>query len=193
MSTLICVYSLIFFMGAAPLVMSLILGSLFDFADGIFDSIDNALEGIGIDLIPDDVGGDGSKSGFGTMALMAFFTLFGGVGLLAVVSFNAGVLGSLVMGLFAGLVAAVIAARFIAIMYRMQASGHLTEQDYIGAIGQVSVMIPKNEIGSVTLTIKKQIIRLPARSEDGKAILQGMTVEIVKKEGTVAIVKQLRE
>ncbi len=191
LTSLICVYSVIFFIGGAPLILSLILGDLLDFADGFVDSIDSALEGIGIDLIPEgDLGGSG-KSGFGTMSLMAFLTLFGGVGLLSVVSFHTSVLGSVFLALLSGVVAAVVTARFIAIMYRMQASGHLTEDDYIGSVGSVSVIIPANGVGRVSFSVKKQVVRLPARSEDGSEIKAGMIVEIVQKEGSIAVVKEV--
>lgn len=187
--TEICLFSSIMLLGGGPLILSLILGEIFDFADGVFEGLDNFLEGFGIDLFPDEQIGEG-RSGFGTTTVLAFLTLFGGGGLVASVSFNAGPVVSTLVGLVSGVVAAALMMRFMVLMYRQQASSHLTENDFLNVVGQISGAIPENGVGRVTLTVKGQIVRLSARTDDNSSLKEGSSVVVIRKEGTVAIVRK---
>lgn len=189
MITTICIYGVIMILGGAPLILSLILGDLFDFADGIIDGIDSALEGIGIDLIPDDA--VGCKSGFGTLVLLMFTTLFGCTGIVATVIFNASLLISLASSIIVGLLAAILASRFMVILYKQQASGHLIEEDFINAVGQVSSPMKSDQVGRITINVKGQTLRLSAKSIDNKILDYGVTIKIVRKEGSIAIVEKI--
>jgi len=189
MITTICIYGVIMILGGAPLILSLILGDLFDFADGVIDWIDSALDGIGIDLIPDDT--VGYKSGFGTLALLMFTTLFGCTGIVTTVTFNASLLISLASSIIVGLLAAILASRFMVILYKQQASGHLTEEDFINAVGQVSSIIKSDQVGRITINVKGQTLRLSAKSVDNKILDHGVMIKIVRKEGSIAIVEKV--
>jgi hypothetical protein len=154
------------------LMVSLVFGEIFDhFGDG-FDA----------DL---DHGGPGF---FSARVMAVFITAFGGFGAVAtyyglspIPSSGVGALGGL---LFGG--AIYMFARFL---YGQQASSDVKSSDMVGAIGRVIIAIPAGGVGQIRVRLGEELVDKIARTRDGVAIPDNMSVEVEEVLGETVIVK----
>lgn len=186
---MVWIYLLMMLVGGFVLILAALAGAIADAGGGVLGAIDDGLEAIGIDIIPDAVHeslGLGPGCGY---SIAMFLTFFGAVGLAATSYFHATTLQSVVAAGVLGLLVAIATMLVVRMVLRQQASSAVEAEDYIGAQGRVSVAIPTDGTGTVIVTPRGRTERLGARSHNRKAIAAGTTVEITQKEGGMCTVK----
>jgi membrane protein implicated in regulation of membrane protease activity len=170
--SLIALFLIIGGLGFAFLVLSLIVGDLFD--------------AVGLDL---DVNLDGNGD-FGLLdsrVISIFLTAFGGFGAIgSSLGFAApGALAAAVVGgaLFGGLV-----FLFGRMLYRQQSSSSVTDGDLVGREAQVTVAIEEGKIGQIACRVGEERVEKIARAADGGPIAAGTIVGILSVAGDAVIV-----
>lgn len=159
----------IFGIGLGLLIVTFIIGELFEFGSNLLDFGDG---------IESDLGSDASP--FSSRILFVFATAFGGFGYIGA-AMGWPVWGASTLAIFGGL--AIAAGTFFAIvlpMSRQQGSTDVREADFEGLSGQVTSEIPEGGLGRVTVIApaSKARVALAARSADGARIPFGATVRI---------------
>jgi membrane protein implicated in regulation of membrane protease activity len=160
-------YWLLLGVGLGLLVLSLLLGDLFDFLDFI-------------DL--DFLGGDISLAPVFFTAMSAF----GGGGLLGVNAFGLGAGASLITGLVAALLLGGLAGVLFAALQRQEAGeGFVTEQ-LIGARGRCTLALGPDKVGRVSITHAGMTRSFSATSDS--AIAAGTEVVVTDTIGNALTV-----
>jgi len=163
----------IFGVGLGLLIVTFVVGELFEFgsglADNVFDFGGDAHVDLGADATP-----------FSSRILFVFATAFGGFGYIGA-AMGWPVWGASALAIVGGL--AIAAGTFFLIvlpMSRQQASTDVREADFAGLSGQVTSEIPAGGLGRVTVIApaSKARVALAARSADGERIPFGATVRI---------------
>lgn len=175
------IFIILALLGFLFLVLSLILGEIFDFAHDVAVEHDISL---------DHDGDSGGPSPFSTRIISAFITGFGASGAIASYYHQSWIVSSLV-GLGFGLTAGAIVYVIVSFMYRQQAGSGVSLNEMVGLPGTVSVAIPKDAFGQVTLVVKESQVEHFARSADGHPISYGTTVKIEKLIGDRFIVSPI--
>lgn len=186
------VYLGLMLFGGLFLFLSWILGELSDMGGGALGAIDGMLEGIGIDIIPDFLyaGAEGGAEFLNIYAIAAFVTAFGATGVITTGYFGLTPIQSILASGVVGLMVGILTTLFVRVILAQQASSAPLQADYVGAYGRVSVAIPEMRgVGTVVISPRGFTERLGARSQDGQPIPAGMTVEVIRKEGGMLIVK----
>ena len=165
------------------LVVSLVLGEIFDFAHEV------AVEH---DISIDHDGSLGGPSVFSSRIVSAFVTGFGASGAIASYYGQSWIVSSLI-GLGFGLVAGAVVYSIVSVMYRQQAGSGVSMAEMVGMSATVSVGIPKDGFGQITLIIKGSQVEHFARSADGEAIKHGASVKIEKFVGDRFIVSPIEK
>ena len=125
---------------------------------------------------------------FSLKVISSFATGFGAVG--SVIRSNGGgTFWSLAGALICGIVMAVVADAIILFFLKQQASSHISNQQLIGMIGEVTLTIKPNSFGEVSVSHHGHRISGRARSHKEVTISQGSTVKIIRAEGTTFIVE----
>lgn len=140
-------YWLLLGLGLGFLVLSLVLGDLFDFL-GFLDF--------------DFLGGDFS-------ATPVFFTAasaFGGGGLIGINAFNLEAGGSLLTGLVAALLLGGLATLLFAALHRQEATDGFVTDQLRGSRGQCTLAIAPGKTGRVAITYSGMTRSFSARSDD---------------------------
>jgi hypothetical protein len=122
---------------------------------------------------------DAGPSPFSLRVIAIFMTGFGSTAAIAS-SYNLSITISILIGLGAGIICGLIAYLIIRTFWSQQASSTVSQHDFVGSEGVVSVEIPEKGIGQVAIIVKSQQTYLSAHSCDAKVIEQGRTV-IVKE------------
>ena len=118
-------------LGASFLLLSLVLGDVFDFLDFLdFDF------------------GDGFAA---TPVLFTALAAFGGGGLLAIHAFGAAAGGSVLWGLGSGIVAGALAAALFAVLHRQEAGESFNVGQLVGARGRCTLAIHPGKEGRVAV------------------------------------------
>lgn len=172
------VYLLLALISGGILLLILLLGT-------VFDVIDEGLEALGADLFPD---GGFSKGYFSVKAILAFFAMTGAVGYM-LTQYGMGGITTFISAIIAGTIIGVVVGTVMKSMTKINASSHLIDADFTGVSGRVTAGIPEGSFGEVTTTVRGQTMYLSAKSEDGNSIRYGTAVEVVRKEGNVAVVR----
>lgn len=149
------------------LVVSLIFGEIFDFAHEVAVEHDISL----------DHGELGAPSIFSSRIIAAFITGFGASGAIASY-YGQAWLGSSLIGLGFGLVAGAFVYAVVSFMYRQQAGSGVSMAEMVGMSATVSVAIPSDGFGQITLIIKGSQVEHFARSRNSQAIPHGTSVKI---------------
>lgn len=188
---LLCVYAGLMIFGGGFLLLSLILGGLTEGAEGILGDFDNLLEGIGIDLIPDNLElGDGEgHRGIGCASIAAFITGFGAAGL-AATFFELAAVWTVLVALGFGIVTGGIYLAIMTFVVRQQANTLVRMEDFIGLKGHVTINSPAGEIGQVAVTVRGETKNFPAVEQNGLVLNRGDSVEVVNLEGGRLYVKK---
>ncbi len=187
MSTLLLVFLVTGGIGFLFLMISLIIGDIFDAFDLDF--------GADVDFDADvDADFDGSGgAGFGILdsrVISMFLTAFGFVGAIALQLGVGGVLGA-VIGIGSGLILGGLIFAFGYYLVSQEASSPVTNRELIGHTAKVIVGIKPESVGQISFNVREQRIDKLARTRDGKEIKVGETVFIEEVAGNEFIVSSL--
>ncbi len=188
-------------LGGGYVVVSVLLGQLFDFGD-------HAGTTAGHDAPGSAASGDYGSGGhghaaagelaapsfhfpfFSPLALATLFAAIGSYGLLAKFGLRVGDSASLAIALPAAL-ATTYGVTFAAwrLITSSQASSSLRTAQFVGATGEVMTPIPVGGLGEVAALVDGQRFVAPAREVQGKAVARGTAVKIVSMTGATLLVK----
>jgi hypothetical protein len=138
-----------------------------------------------------DHDGGGGPSIFSIRIMAAFLTAFGAGGVIAR-HYDMSHVAASAIGIAAGVVMASIVYQFAKMLYSQQASTDLRMTRLIGASGEVSVAIPQDGVGQITVSAAGERTEHIARTADGRPLARGMTVTITGLGGDSVIVEQHR-
>jgi len=161
MPSLITIFLAIGGIGFLFLLISLLVGDLFDLIG--FD-LDSSLDGHDFGLLDSRV-------------ISVFMTAFGGFGAIGTIwGFNA--LLSSGFGLLGGVIFGAVVFYFGKLLHSQQATSSVSLDDLIGRTARVTVAILPNQLGQVTFTVGEERVEKLARSADNSLIEIGTTVRI---------------
>jgi hypothetical protein len=133
-----------------------------------------------------DTGGPGV---FSSRVMAVFVTAFGGSGAVAT-HYGLSAVPSALVGFGSGLVfggAIYALARFL---YDQQAGTEVRAGDLVGVVGRVVVGIPPGGVGQIRVRMGEELMDKIARTRDGVAVAENMSVMIEEVLGETVIVKQ---
>lgn len=195
-----CMYFLLMMIGGGFLIITLIMGEMFEFAHDLGDTIggamDHALDGIGFHGFHlgdhGDVSGDGESgpSPFSSRVVFAFVTAFGGMGTI-LTYYDVGALPTVVFSLLAGFAGGTVVWVFTFVMFRKSATTQLRDSDFIGVGGQVTLSIPGGtQNGEVTILVRGASQTKFAISSDGSPLSVGVPIVVTARSGGRLVVKR---
>ncbi|GAB6087702.1 NfeD family protein [Alkaliphilus crotonatoxidans] len=175
-------YQVCFRAGVLFTVVTFLLGQLFDFMD--FDvEFDTDAD---LDL---DFQGQG-VSPLKPVIITAFFTVFGGVGEMALKRGMSQVF-TFTLALILGFVVAALFLKLIIVpLQRAQNTSAKSQKDLIGHLAKVDIGIEGDHFGRIAYTIAGNSYTAPAKSLDGMSIEKGTGVIIAKIDNNIFYVKQ---
>jgi membrane-bound ClpP family serine protease len=168
--TTLTIFLIIGCVGFLFLMISLIVGDLFDAFD--FD----------MDL---DTNGDFGL--FDSRVVSVFLTALGFVGALAV-QFGFGAIFGALFGLASGIVLGAFVFAFGYFLHSQQASSSVGDKDLLGRTAQVVVGIRPGSVGQISCLVGDERIEKVARTANGEGIEAGKTVFIEEITGEAFIV-----
>lgn len=172
MPSLLTIFLAIGGIGFLFLLISLIVGDLFDI---IGFELDSSLDGHDFGLLDSRV-------------ISVFLTAFGGFGAIGVLWGN-GALASSAFGLLGGVIFGAVVYYFGKLLYSQQATSSVTHEDLIGRTAQVTVAIFPNQLGQVTFIVGEERVEKLARSADNSEIKIGTTVKVESFAGDSVLVR----
>lgn len=168
---LLTVFMVIGGIGILLLLVSLVIGDIFD--------------ALGFDF---DLGSGGADFGLlDSRVLSVFFTAFGGFGAIGV-QMGWGAVASSVAGLAGGLVFGAVVSLFGRFLVGQQASSSVTDNDLIGRTAQVTVAIKPGEIGQIACRIGDERVEKLARTTGTEEIRAGSVVKVDSVVGDSVLV-----
>jgi len=177
MTTTTLVFLVIFGIGFLFLMISLLMGDIF--------------EAFEFDVDIDADGGDGNSFGvFDSRVISVFMTAFGGIAALGLL-YGYGLFISSLIGVASGLVFGGLIFAFGYLLYSQQSSSSVSSRDLIGRTAKVIVGIEENGIGQISCKIGEERIEKIARTRSGKMITEGETVFIEENAGDSFIVSTM--
>ena len=169
---LLALFAIIGGIGFVFLLVSLVVGDIF--------------EAVGFDL---DAGDSGLDFGFlDSRVLAVFITAFGGFGTIGV-QIGFGAIGSSLIGLLGGVIFGGVVSLFGRFLIGQQASSSVTDDDLIGKTAQVAVGIKQGQVGQISVRIGDERVEKIARSKDGEEIKVGAIVRVAAVAGDSVIVE----
>ncbi len=167
---LLALFVIIGGVGFLFLLVSLVLGDLFDMAGVHFD------------------GPDSGDFGFlDSRVLSVFITAFGGFGAIGV-QLGWGALLSSLFGLLGGGIFGGIVSLFGRFLFSQQASSSVTDDDLIGRTAQVTVAIKEGQVGQISCRVGDERVEKIARSTGGEELKAGTVVKVMSIAGDSVIV-----
>jgi membrane protein implicated in regulation of membrane protease activity len=139
----------------------------------------------GIEHGDGDIGG--GPSVFSSRIMAAFVTAFG-VGGVVARYYNLSHPASSGVGIATGAVMAGLVYQFAKILYSQQASSELQMTRIVGRSAEVTVAIPANGVGQVSLSVAGERTEHVARSTDGRAVARGTQVVVTALGGDAVVV-----
>ena len=172
------IYGTIAFVGFVFLLVMLFVGELFggDHDAGGHD---------GFAHIDGDLGG---PSVFSSRIMAAFITAFG-VGGVVARYYELSHPAASGVGILAGALMAGLVYQFAKILYSQQASSELQMTRLVGRSAEVSVAIPSNGVGQISVSLAGERTEHVARSKDGRAVARGTEVVITALRGDSVVVE----
>ena len=168
---LLTVFLVIGGLGFAFLLVSLVVGDIFEMFGGSAD-----------------IGDPGVDFGFlDSRVLAVFITAFGGFGAIAAQMGFSAVVSSFV-GLLGGVFFAAVVSVFGRFLIGQQASSTVSDHDLVGRSAQVTVAIKAGEVGQITAKIGDERVEKIARAKSGEEIKTGSIVTIESIAGDSVIV-----
>lgn len=160
-------------LGFLFLLLSLVVGDVFDMLGIQFDLTLDASHDFGL---------------FDSRVISIFLTAFGGFGAIGA-SLGYGAAVSSIFGILGGFAFGALVFYIGRFLYRQQASSSVTEEDLLGRTAQVVVGIPAgNQVGQIACRVGEERVEKIARTRDGAAIRAGQTVYIEEITGDGVIV-----
>ncbi|TCK92695.1 hypothetical protein EDC19_1850 [Natranaerovirga hydrolytica] len=128
----------------------------------------------------EDMDGSADFRFFSVRGLVAFFTIFGWVGIVLSEQ-NVPVMLNLLISLVAGLIAMVLVGYLFHSINKLQSNGSITLKNAIGRTGEVYIPIPPNRkgIGKIQLLMQERYIEVDAITDDSKQLKTGSVVEVI--------------
>lgn len=145
------------------------------------------------DLHAGDVSGghevayEGGPSIFSARVMAAFLTAFG-VGGVVARYLNLSHPAASGLGVVCGAAMASVVYLFAQMLYKQQASSVVAMTSLVGHTGQVSIHIPAQGVGQVTLTVGGELTTQLARSADEQPIPAGARVVVTDLQGDSLVV-----
>jgi membrane protein implicated in regulation of membrane protease activity len=168
---LLTIFLIIGGIGFAFLLISLIVGDMFEMFGGSAD-----------------LGDPGVDFGFlDSRVLAVFITAFGGFGAIAA-QMGFGALVSSFAGLLGGVMFAAVVSVFGRFLIGQQASSSVTDHDLIGRSVQVTVAIKPGQVGQITAKIGDERVERVARARTDDEIKAGTIVTVESIAGDSVIV-----
>ncbi len=164
-------------LGFLFLVVSLILGDLFEAFDLDFDADFDADGGMEIGILDSRV-------------ISVFLTAFGFVGA-AALKFGLTVLVSTALGVGSGILFGALIFGFGYLLHTQQASSSVSERDLIGRTAKVVVAIKPGTVGQISCRIGEERVEKLARTRNGEELKEGVTVFIEEAAGNSFIVSSM--
>lgn len=158
-------------LGFVFLLVALLFGGLFDFLETDHDF---------------DTGGPGF---FSSRVLAVFVTAFGGFGAVATY-YGLGPVPASLVGFGSGIVFGGAIYALARALYGQQASTDVRAGDLVGAVGRVVIAIPPGGVGQVRVRLGEELVDKIARTRDGMAIADNISVQIDEVLGDTVIVKK---
>ncbi|MGI8668260.1 MAG: hypothetical protein ACR2J3_00240 [Aridibacter sp.] len=183
MSTLLIIFLVTGGIGFLFLIISLIIGDIFDAFDFDLDNPD-------FDHPDVDAGGVGHFGVLDSRVISVFLTAFGFIGAIGLQLGLGGVIGSL-LGIASGLILGGLIFAFGYYLVSQEASSPVTNRELVGHAAQVIVDIKPNSIGQISFNVREQRIDKLARTRDGKEIKAGESVFIEEIAGNEFIVSSM--
>lgn len=160
MTELMTIFLIIGAVGFLFLVLSLIVGDIFD-AVGFDTSLDTSHD-FGI---------------FDSRVIAVFLTAFGGFGAIGA-HLGWGALGGSLFGLLGGVFFGAIVFYFGKFLYSQQSSSSVAAEDLIGRTAQVVVQIKPGQLGQISCLVGEEKVEKLARIVSGEEIKAGQLVRI---------------
>lgn len=160
MTGLIAIFLVIGGLGFLFLLVSLLVGDLFD-ALGVDYNLD-ASHDFGI---------------FDSRVIAIFLTAFGGFGAIGA-HLGWGAVGGSLFGLLGGFIFGAIVFYFGKLLYSQQSSSSVSSEDLIGRTAQVVVGIKPNQLGQISCLIGEEKVEKLARTASGEELKPGQLVRI---------------
>jgi membrane protein implicated in regulation of membrane protease activity len=143
------------------------------------------------DLVGHDVAGEfGGPSVFSSRIMAAFVTAFG-VGGIVARYYGLGHPAASGVGIASGVVMAAVVYQFAKLLYSQQASSELQMTTLVGRTAEVSVAIPANGVGQISISVSGERTEHVARSKDGQAVPRGSDVIITDLRGDSVVVARV--
>jgi hypothetical protein len=165
-TSLMTIFLVIGGLGFAFLVVSLIVGDIFDSLGSNFDGEAGILD---------------------SRVISVFLTAFGGFGAIGV-SFGLGALTSSLFGIFGGVIFGTIVYFFGRFLANQHATSSVSVTDLVGKTAQVTVAIHPGKQGQISCRIGEDRLEKLARSADDQEISVGQIVKIESIAGDSVIV-----
>jgi membrane protein implicated in regulation of membrane protease activity len=172
------IYAAIAFVGFVFLLVMLFAGELFG-SDHDLGAHDGAIEHA--------VGDLGGPSVFSSRIMSAFVTSFG-VGGVVGRYYNLSHPAASGVGIATGVVMAGLVYQFAKILYSQQASSEVQMSRLVGRSAEVTVAIPADGVGQISLSVSGERSEHVARSKDGRAVARGTQVVITALGGDSVVV-----
>ena len=137
-----------------------------------------------------DIGGHEGGPGIFSARIMASFLTAFGVGGVVARYYGLGHPAAAGCGVVAGAAMSGLVYQFAKILYSQQASSEVQMTRLVGKTGEVTVGIPKDGMGQVTLEYGGERTTQIARSKDGGAIPPGVAVTVTDLRGDSIIVER---
>lgn len=172
------IYAAIAAFGLIVLVSMLVFGDVF--GDHDVDVDHGGFEHGGFD--------SGGPSILSVRVMAAFVTAFG-VGGVVARYYSLSHPAASGVGVVSGVVMAGLVYQFAKLLYSQQASSEVRMHGLIGATAEVSVAIPQNGVGQISLQAGGEQSDHIARSADGRALGRGTTVVVTALGANSVVVK----
>lgn len=160
MTGLMTIFLVIGGLGFLFLLISLIVGDIFD--------------ALGFDLNLDTSHDFGV---FDSRVIAVFLTAFGGFGAIGI-SLGWGAVGGSLFGLLGGFIFGAIVFYFGKLLYSQQSSSSVAAEDLLGRTAQVIVNIKPGGLGQISCNIGEERVEKLARTLNGEEIKAGQLVRI---------------
>lgn len=191
-------------LGAGYLVVSVLMGHLFDFSGG--DAHAGHVDAGGADHAHMDYGVDSTGHGdatasahgaaefhfpfFSPLALATLFACLGAYGLIAQFGLKVAEGTSLLVAIPAAFGTAYLVTYMgWRIVSSSRGSSQIRLQDLAGSPAEVITPIPKDGLGEVAALVGGQRFTAPARESEGREVPRGAQVTVLRMVGTTLLVK----
>jgi hypothetical protein len=126
---------------------------------------------------------------FSVRGISVFVTAFGGIGAIGV-RYGLSTTGASAAGVAGGMVFAYVIYLFARFLYGQQATSSLTGSDIVGQTARVVVAIPANGLGQIRCRVGEELVDRIARSRNGEAIAENVSVRVEEILGETVIVSR---